>query len=226
MLNALAIETPVPTATGATIKGALVVRSALPLKRVMRAQTTSPGPRADVSAEDLMAAVAERRDRKAFAQLFALFGPRVKAYLIRQGADPATAEDLAQDVMLTVWHRAAQFDRSKAGVSTWVFTIARNRRIDTLRRARRPEFDPQDPALVREPDDPADRVVEAAQTNKRLHAAVATLPEEQEKLLRLAYFEDKSHSVIAEELALPLGTVKSRLRLAMARLRAALETME
>jgi RNA polymerase sigma-70 factor (ECF subfamily) len=128
--------------------------------------------------------------------------------------------------MLTVWRRAAQFDRNKAAVSTWVFTIARNRRIDTLRRARRPEIDPEDPALVREPDDPADRVVEAAQRRESLHAAVAELPEDQAKLLRLAYFEDKSHSVIAEELALPLGTVKSRLRLAMGKLRAALETME
>jgi RNA polymerase sigma-70 factor (ECF subfamily) len=128
--------------------------------------------------------------------------------------------------MLTVWRRAEQFDRSKAAASTWLFTIARNRRIDTLRRARRPEIDPEDPVLVREPDDPADRVVEVAQRRKSLHAAVAQLPEEQTKLLRLAYFEDKSHSVIADELSLPLGTVKSRLRLAMGKLRVALETME
>lgn len=128
--------------------------------------------------------------------------------------------------MLTVWHRAAQFDRNKAAFSTWVFTIARNRRIDSLRRAKRPEIDPEDPALVREPDDPADQVVDAAQRSKLLHAAVAQLPEDQERLLRLAYFEDKSHSVIAEELALPLGTVKSRLRLAMTKMRAALETLE
>ena len=128
--------------------------------------------------------------------------------------------------MLTVWRRAAQFDPSKAAASTWLFTIARNRRIDTLRRARRPEIDPEDPALVREPDDPADRVVEAAQRRASLQAAVAELPDDQAKLLRLAYFEDKSHSIIAAELSLPLGTVKSRLRLAMGKLRAALETME
>lgn len=173
-----------------------------------------------------MASVAERRDRQAFAQLFEMFGPRVKGYLMRQGANHDTAEDLVQDVMLTAWHRASQFDRSKASVSTWVFTIARNRRIDGLRRSRRPEIDPEDPALVREPDDPADHVVEAAQRRKHLHAAVAELPADQAKLLRLTYFEDKSHSVIAEELSLPLGTVKSRLRLAMTKLRAALETLE
>ena len=190
----------------------------------MRAEASETS--AEPSPEELIAAVAEQRDRTAFIGLFKLFAPRVKAYLMRQGADKASAEDLAQDVMLTVWHRAAQFDRQKASVSTWVFTIARNRRIDTLRRARRPEIDPEDPVLVREPETPPDHHVEATQRNARLQAAVAKLPEEQEKLLRLVYFEDKSHSVIAEELSLPLGTVKSRLRLAMTKLRAALETME
>jgi RNA polymerase sigma-70 factor (ECF subfamily) len=192
----------------------------------MRIETPAQKTGAEASAEELMSAVAERRDRAAFVRLFELFGPRVKAYLMRQGADRASAEDLVQDVMLTVWHRAVQFDRNKATFSTWVFTIARNRRIDSLRRANRPEIDPEDPALVREPDDPADQVVDAAERSKHLHAAVAQLPVEQERLLRLAYFEDKSHSVIAEELALPLGTVKSRLRLAMTKLRAALETLE
>ena len=223
MLTALVTETQACLARG---NAALVVAPVLPVQRVMRAQTTSRELRAESSAEELMTAVAERRDRKAFVQLFEMFGPRVKAYLIRQGADQASADDLVQDVMLTVWRRAAQFDRNKASVSTWVFIIARNRRIDCLRRAKRPEIDPNDPVLVREPDDPADHVVDAAQRGERLHAAVAQLPGEQEKLLRLAYFEDKSHSVIAEELQLPLGTVKSRLRLAMAKLRAALETME
>ena len=223
MLNALAAEIP---ARHVMANAVLVAPPVLPLQRVMRTEITSQEPGAADCAEALMAAVAERRDRTAFVRLFEMFGPRVKAYLMRQGADRHTAEDLAQDVMLTVWRRAAQFDRSKAGVSTWVFTIARNRRIDGLRRTRRPEIDPQDPLLVRDPDDPADQVVESAQRRARLHAAVAELPEEQGQLLRLAYFEDKSHSIIAEELSLPLGTVKSRLRLAMAKLRAALGTME
>lgn len=226
MLNAQVIETQVPFCAMTGGKSALVARPLLALQKVMRAETPSEEPGAEASAEELMTAVAERRDRKAFMRLFEHFGPRIKGYLIRQGADPASAEDLVQDVMLTVWRRAEQFDRSKAAASTWLFTIARNRRIDTLRRARRPEIDPEDPVLVREPDDPADRVVEAAQRRKSLHAAVAQLPEEQTKLLQLAYFEDKSHSVIADELSLPLGTVKSRLRLAMGKLRVALETME
>ena len=128
--------------------------------------------------------------------------------------------------MLTVWRRATQYDSGKAAVSTWIFTIARNKRIDSLRRTRRPEIDPQDPALVQDPGDSPDHIVNAAQRRAILHAAVAELPPEQGQLLRLAYFEDKSHRVIAEELSLPLGTVKSRLRLAMAKLRTALESLE
>lgn len=223
MLSAFASNGAVILANGNL---ALVAAPMPPVQRVMRIEATSKETLAEASAEDLMSAVYERRDRAAFIRLFELFGPRVKAYLIRQGADGATAEDLVQDVMLTVWHRAAQFDRGKATFSTWVFTIARNRRIDLLRRSKRPEVDPEDPALVRDPDEPADQVVNAAQRSKHLHAAVAQLPEEQKRLLRLAYFEDKSHSVIAEELELPLGTVKSRLRLAMAKLRTALGTLE
>jgi len=223
VLSALASEMPTPLAK---TRLALVVMPLVPVQRGMQSETSPLGPGAGATAEDLMIAVAERRDRAAFVRLFEQFGPRVKAYLMRQGADRANAEDLAQDVMLTVWRRAAQFDRSKATFSTWVFTIARNRRIDGLRRVKRPEIDPQDPVLVREPDDPADQVVDAAERGRLLHAAVAQLPDEQERLLRLAYFEDKSHSAIAEELDLPLGTVKSRLRLAIGKLRAALETLE
>ncbi|MEM7226044.1 MAG: sigma-70 family RNA polymerase sigma factor [Pseudomonadota bacterium] len=173
-----------------------------------------------------MSAVAERRDREAFVELFRIYGPRIKAYLMSQGADRATAEDLAQDVMLTVWRRAGQYDPKKAGVNAWIFTIARNRRIDGLRRARRPQIDPDDPALVREPEQQADQMVDFAQRSARLHVAVAKLPPEQEKLLKMAYFQEMSHNVIAKELSLPLGTVKSRLRLAMAKLRAALESLE
>lgn len=173
-----------------------------------------------------MAAVAERRDRTAFVALFQYFAPRVKAYLIKLGADHTAAEDLVQDVMLIVWNRAHQFDRAKAAPSTWIFTIARNRRIDVLRRERRPEIDHNDPLLVPAQEKPADQTLEAGRAARDLKAAVATLPEEQAALLRLAYFEDKSHSVIAAELAIPLGTVKSRLRLALGKLRGALKEKE
>ena len=159
MLSALAQNTSSTLANG---NMALVAKPVLPVQKVMRIQAKSKEFLAEASAEDLMSAVAERRDRAAFVRLFELFGPRVKAYLIRQGADGATAEDLVQDVMLTVWHRAAQYDRRKAAFSTWVFTIARNRRIDILRRAKRPEIDPEDPALAPDPEEPADPAVRVA----------------------------------------------------------------
>lgn len=174
------------------------------------------------SAEDLLLAVGRDHDRAAFAHLFGHFAPRLKAYLRRQGCDPTGAEELAQEVMLLVWRRAETYDPAQASASTWIFTIARNRRIDALRREQRPEIDPNDPALVPDPTEAADQRVASRETAGRLRAALKDLPPEQADLLRLAYFEDKPHSVIATERGLPLGTVKSRLRLAMERLRRAL----
>lgn len=175
---------------------------------------------------DLMTAVADDRDREAFARLFDHIAPRVKAYMRRLGAEPAAAEDLVQDVMLTVWRRAGQFDPSRAGVATWIFTIARNRRIDVFRRERRPELDHDDPALVPDREPEAEAAVQQKQHGARLRSAVAELPEEQARLLGLAYFEDKSHSDIAKELDLPLGTVKSRIRRSMKTLRSQLAELE
>jgi RNA polymerase sigma-70 factor (ECF subfamily) len=186
-------------------------------------------PSADLSpavAADLLQTLAEARDRQAFARLFAHFAPRVKSYLRRLGAGDTLAEELAQEVMLTVWRRAHLFDRRQAGASTWIFTIARNKRIDAIRRDKRPDLDADDPALVPEAETPADKLVEAGQKEERLRQAIEILPQEQAALLRMSFFEDKSHSAIAEELDLPLGTVKSRLRLALSRLRSMLEDVE
>ncbi len=186
-------------------------------------QGKRPSGRPDPQFADLMDAVARSQDRDAFSRLFAHFGPRVRAYLIRAGAPVQTAEELMQEVMLTVWRRAALFDRRKAAVSTWIFTIARNKRVDSIRRESRAELDPNDPALVPPADETADTLVERAQATKRLNAAVKDLPEEQLEVLRRSYFDEESHSTIAADLGLPLGTVKSRLRLALNRLRAAME---
>ncbi|WP_420345675.1 sigma-70 family RNA polymerase sigma factor [Pelagibius sp.] len=172
---------------------------------------------------DLLVSVGQNRDRMAFAELFSYFGPRVKAYLMRQGASEAQAEELVQEAMIMVWRRAESFDVSKSGASTWIFTIARNKRIDALRRERRPEYDPDDPALVPTPVEEADSLVEAAQQSERLSVAMKSLSKEQAELVRMAYFEDKAHAAIAEETELPLGTVKSRLRLALGHLRKALK---
>jgi RNA polymerase sigma factor (sigma-70 family) len=168
---------------------------------------------------DLLAAVARGQDREAFARLFAHFAPRVKAYMRRLGAPDQKAEDLVQEVMLTVWRRAGLYDAAQASVGTWIFTIARNKRIDELRRERHPEFDPDDPALIADPEAAADDAVVWEDQARRLRAAVVALPEEQAVVLRMNFFEDKPHGVIAKELNLPLGTVKSRARLALVKLR-------
>jgi len=174
---------------------------------------------AGCDAEALVEAIAARQDREAFKALFGHFAPRVAAFARRLGADAQVAEDLAQDVLLTVWRRAAQFDRRRAGAGTWIYTIARNRRIDMIRREARPDFDPADPGLQGEAEAAADDTLAERRREISLRRAVVRLPEEQSRLMRLAYFEDKSHGAIAEELNIPLGTVKSRIRLAMRKLR-------
>jgi RNA polymerase sigma-70 factor (ECF subfamily) len=171
----------------------------------------------------LLQRVAAQRDRGAFVLLFNHFAPRVKAYLMRLGSPADGAEELTQEVMLTVWRRADSFDAARAGVSTWIFAIARNRRIDSLRRAPRRDFEPDDPDLT--PSAPAapDQSADAHEWERKLGAALVDLPHEQAQMLRLAYYDDRSHSEIAATLNMPLGTVKSRLRLAIARLRAQFE---
>lgn len=186
---------------------------------------TAAEPRNDLDREalaDLIEAIALRADKAAFAQLFRIFAPKIKGYLVKLGAG-SQAEELAQEVMLTVWRKAATFDRKQASVSTWLFTIARNRRIDAIRKERRPELDPEDPMLVPDAPPAPDVQLLARDREGRVAEAIKTLPPEQSELLRQAFFLAKSHSEIAAEMNLPLGTVKSRLRLAFGRMRKVLE---
>lgn len=167
---------------------------------------------------DLVEAVARRRDKAAFAQLFRHFAPRLAAFVQKRGADPAAAQDLAQDALLTVWRKAPQFDRTRATASAWIFTIARNRRIDVLRRERRP--DPETLIFMQETNTPdMEAEVERTAFQSRLRATLEQMPASQLEILKKAYFEELSHSDIAQQLGLPLGTVKSRIRLALGRLR-------
>jgi RNA polymerase sigma factor (sigma-70 family) len=165
----------------------------------------------------LVAQVRDHQDKAAFAALFRHFAPRVKGFLMKSGATDTLAEECAQDVMATLWQKAHLFDPTRASVGTWVFTIARNRRIDALRKSRRPE--PEDLPWGPEPEPDQAEVFEMAQETTRLGAAIAQLPEKQRKLIERAYYGDLSHSEIAEETGLPLGTIKSRIRLALERLR-------
>ena len=170
-------------------------------------------------------AIAERGDRVAFVALYGRFAPRVKAYLLRLALPPAQAEELTQEAMLAVWRKAATFNPETTGAAAWIFTIARNLRVDAARRAALlpPDLvadEDLDPAL------PADTQLDDARRAERLRQALATLPPEQAEVVRLAFFDDRPHGEIERRLGIPLGTVKSRLRLAMVRLRAQLETLK
>lgn len=170
-------------------------------------------------------AIATKRDRASFNAIFEHFAPRVKTFMLRSGASEAMAEEIAQETMLTVWRKAALFVSGSRGAAAWIFTIARNLRIDAFRREQRGS------ASDRMSDNDNTRVVEltpevqfaAAQSEENVRKAMAQLSDEQMHVIELFFFKEKTHSEIAEYLKIPLGTVKSRLRLAIARLRALLE---
>jgi RNA polymerase sigma factor (sigma-70 family) len=174
-----------------------------------------------------MASVAQAADRQAFAALFKHFAPRIKGYLVRSGSAPERAEELAQETMVQLWRRAATFDPTRASLSTWVYTIARNLRIDHLRRTAGDACEgeagwdaDQQPADAHLPPE---ELLLASQREQGVRRALAELPPEQSIVLQLSFFEEQPHAVIARDLGIPLGTVKSRIRLAVAQLRRKLD---
>ena len=183
----------------------------------LRGKTVTANENSEALWAAKMAAIAQDQDQSAFADIFRHFAPRVKAFLIKSGADPSLAEECMQDVMATLWRKSHMYDPARASVATWIFTIARNRKIDLLRRYSRPE--PEElPWGPEQPPDQAD-VMGLQQDTARLAEALAALPEKQRELIKHAYFGDLTHSEIAIETGLPLGTIKSRIRLALDRLR-------
>ncbi|TYC49777.1 sigma-70 family RNA polymerase sigma factor [Rhodobacterales bacterium] len=174
----------------------------------------------------LIVKVAQERDKSAFVELFDHFAPRLKGFLMKQGAEEALAEEIAQDVMVTLWRKADLFDPSKSSASTWLYRVARNRRIDRLRRQRSAELDPDEPSLQPTPLPDVAEEMDARLREDRVRAALEKLPAEQQDVVRMAFFSGLSHSEIAENSGLPLGTVKSRIRLAFSRLRHLIEADE
>jgi RNA polymerase sigma-70 factor (ECF subfamily) len=179
-----------------------------------------------LSENDLLERVGSTQDRDSFAKLFAALGPRVKAYMMKIGSDPAFSEEITQETFITVWRKAGQFDPKKASAVTWIFTIARNRRIDRLRKEKRPALDPDDPMLV--PDDSPTPLQNMEQSTivERVKRSIGDLPEDQREVVQLSFIEGLSHQEISDAIGIPLGTVKSRLRLSFEKLRHALGDLQ
>ena len=185
--------------------------------KVQVAQTTKIRDQDEQYWLSLIVRVRDDQDKKAFGDLFRHFAPRIKGFLMKSGSSDTLAEEVAQDVMATGWQKAGLFDPARASVATWIFTIARNRKIDILRKQRRPEPEDLPWGPSAEPDQ--EDTIALQQDTVRLRAAIAELPEKQRDLVKQAYFGELSHSEIATETGLPLGTIKSRIRLALERLR-------
>lgn len=192
---------------------------------MIRADTAVPEDASVLPPEELIARIAASRDRSAYAALFVRFAPKIKAFVMGQGLTAQEAEDLAQETMLSVWRKAHMFDGRKAQAVTWIYSIARNLRIDLARKAKRVRQLPDD-LWQGEPDRAADDELIDGEDTRSVAALMKTLPTEQQTILKLSFYEDLSHGDIARSLAIPLGTVKSRMRLAMARLRTGLTRPE
>lgn len=173
---------------------------------------------AELDDSQLMRAIAEDADRAAFATLSRRIAPKLLAFLRRKCTDASDIEELTQEVLLTIWSKSAQYDPAKASVSTWVFTIARNKAIDRFRR-KRPEPDPNDPAFVPGEASDVDEGLDLRRRAEALESAISELPEAQRLVLQGIYNRDRSMSEVSKELGIPLGTVKSRVRLALKALR-------
>ena len=173
----------------------------------------------------LLTRVAATRDRAAFAQLFDHFAPRVKSFMMRKGSTAEQAEDLVQETMISVWSKAGLFVSDRGSVATWIFTIARNLRIDRLRREKSSMFTDLDDYDAPSDDANAEDLLGRFQEDGQVAKALLLIPEEQRQLLFLSFVEEIPQSEIAKRLQIPLGTVKSRMRLAYRRLHKLLETI-
>ena len=191
-----------------------------PIKQKARKLQTRKSDRSALEWSKDLELIKTNKSEAAFARLFYHFAPRVKAFLIKSGADVGLAEECAQEVMVTVWNKAHLFDPSRASASTWIFTIARNKKIDALRKQLRPTPDDLGWGPEHEPDQ--EEMVGLQQETEKLGQAIAKLPDKKRVLVERAYFEETSHNEIAEATGLPLGTIKSRIRLALERLRHAM----
>jgi len=186
---------------------------------------TGKSPQAELFAR-LLKDVAEHRDRQAFAQLFEHFGPRLKGFMMRKGANAELAEDLVQDAMIAVWNKACMFSPGKGSVTTWIYTIARNLRIDRLRREGSRYFTDIDDYEEASDDPASDDIVIGRQQDAAVTEALQVLPDDQRQVIVMAFMDDMTQAEIADKLDVPLGTVKSRMRLAYRKMASVLEGLK
>jgi RNA polymerase sigma-70 factor, ECF subfamily len=189
------------------------------LLAIARLESRAGNHRYPMSMTDILQRIAEGADVEAFRKLFDAYAPRVKSYMMRQGADADTAEELAQETLLTVWRKAALYSGDKGSATTWIFTIARNLRIDKLRRETAWVALPDGYEQEVSPDANPDQALAAEERRTRIQQVLADLPPDQHEVVVLSYVDGLSHGEIADRLRLPLGTVKSRMRLAYSKIR-------
>ena len=163
--------------------------------------------------------IGKNQDKLAFNNIFRYFAPRLKSFLVKAGSTDSQAEEVIQEVMIAVWTKSSTYDSSKSSVSTWIYTIARNKRIDKIRKEKRHYLSESDEGLEIPVDSTQEKEIFSAQVSNSLKKYMSNLPEEQSKLLKLSYFYNKTHADISTELKIPLGTVKSRIRLALTKMR-------
>ncbi|RUT32575.1 sigma-70 family RNA polymerase sigma factor [Arsenicitalea aurantiaca] len=193
----------------------------------MSDERQKPGPSGQTEADPaaLLDRVARDRDKAALAELFAIFAPRIKSMMMKLGADAALAEDLAQETLLSVWRKAHLYVAGRGAVATWIFTIARNLRIDQLRRQSNKPYVDLESIEIESDARGAPSLLEESEIVDRVSRAIETLSPEQREVVRLSFVHELPHAEIAVRVGIPLGTVKSRLRLAYDRLRPMLEDL-
>jgi RNA polymerase sigma-70 factor (ECF subfamily) len=187
---------------------------------------STPGIPPTEDAETLLARIARDQDRNALAKLFTLLGPRVKSMLLKGGASEAVAEDMVQETFLSVWRKAHLYSAERGAAATWIFTIARNLRIDLLRKNSSKPYEDLETVALESNEPNGSVMVEQRQVIDRVGKALKNLTAEQQEVVQLSFLQEMPHAQIAAKIGIPLGTVKSRLRLAYERLRPMLEDLQ
>ncbi len=173
----------------------------------------------DVELSNYLKDIGESQDKSAFSSIFKYFAPRLKSFFVKLGCSDSQAEEIIQEVMIAVWTKSKTYDGTKSSVSTWIYTIAKNKRIDKIRKEKKHNIVESDESLEIPTASKQEEQLLSTELNEKIQHSLQFLPKEQAELLKLSYFYEKTHTDIAKDLCLPLGTVKSRIRLALSKMK-------